>query len=105
MAQVTWTEPAVADLDAIADFIALENPDAARVLVQRIVAHVRQLADHPESGSRPAELGARSRYRQLVEPPCRLFYRFDGKRVFLVHVMRTERILRRSALKRGKAKA
>jgi len=105
MAQVTWTEPAVADLDAIADYIALENPDAARALVRRIVAHVRQLADHPESGSRPAELGARSRYRQLVEPPCRLFYRFDGKRVFLVHVMRTERILRRSALKRGKAKA
>jgi len=105
MAQVTWTEPAVADLEAIADYIALENPDAARVLVQRIVAHVRQLADHPESGSRPGELGSRSRYRQIVEPPCRVFYRFDGKHVFVVHVMRTERLLRRSALKQAKAKA
>ena len=105
MAQVTWTEPAVADLEAIADYIALENPDAARVLVQRIVSHVRQLADHPESGSRPGELGSRSRYRQIVEPPCRVFYRFDGKHVFVVHVMRTERLLRRSALKQAKAKA
>jgi plasmid stabilization system protein ParE len=103
MAQVIWTEPAVADLDAIADYIALEDPGAARALVRRIVAHVRQLADHPESGSRPAELGSRSRYRQIVEPPCRVFYRFDGKHAFVMHVMRTERILRRSALKREKA--
>jgi addiction module RelE/StbE family toxin len=105
MAQVTWTEPAVADLEAIADYIALENPDAARALVQRLVAHVRQLAEHPESGSRPGELGSRSRYRQIVEPPCRVFYRFDGKHALVVHVMRTERILRRSALRRGKPKA
>ena len=104
MAQVIWTEPAVADLEAIADYIALENPAAARALVQRIVAHVRQLATHPESGSRPGELGSRSRYRQIIEPPCRVFYRFDGKHAFVVHVMRTERILRRSALKREKLK-
>ena len=102
MAQVTWTEPAVADLEAIAEYIALEDPGAARTLVQRVVAHARQLADHPESGSRPGELGPRSRYRQIVEPPCRILYRFDGKRAFIVHVMRTERILRRSALHRAR---
>ena len=72
MAQVVWTEPALADLEAIADYIAIENPVAARELVQRIVQHVRQLADHPESGSRPRELGSRTRYRQIIEPPCRV---------------------------------
>ena len=102
MAQIVWTEPAVADLEAIADYIALENLSAARALVQRIVQHVGQLTDHPESGSRPKELGSRTRYRQIVEPPCRIFYRFDGKRVFVLHVMRTERLLRRSALKRDR---
>ena len=100
MAQVIWTEPAIADLEAIADYIALENIAAAGALVQRITLHVRQLADHPESGSRPRELGSRTRYRQLVEPPCRIFYRFDGQHVFILHVMRTERLLRRSALRR-----
>lgn len=99
MAEVVWTEPALADLEAIADYIALENPAAAQALVRRVVGHVRQLADHPESGSRPRELGARSRYRQIVEPPCRIFYRYDGSRAFVVHVMRTERLLRRSALR------
>ena len=103
MAQVVWTEPALADLEAIADYIAIENPVAARELVQRIVQHVRQLADHPESGSRPRELGSRTRYRQIIEPPCRVFYRFDGTHVFIVHAMRTERLLRRSALRRSGA--
>ena len=102
MAQVVWTEPAIADLEAIADYIALENLTAARALVQRIVQHVGQLTEHPESGSRPKELGSRTRYRQIVEPPCRVFYRFDGERAFILHVMRTERLLRRSALKRDK---
>jgi len=63
----------------------------------RVLAHVEQLADHPESGSRPREF-RRSRYRQIVEPPCRIFYRFDGQKVFILHVMRSERILRKSTL-------
>jgi hypothetical protein len=33
-----------------------------------------------------------------VEPPCRVFYRFDGARVLILHVMRAERRLRRSRL-------
>ena len=85
------------DLDAIADYIALENPIAASALIKRIFDHVEQLKNHPESGSRPQELG-RSRYRQIVEPPCRVFYRYDGHKVFILHVMRSERLLRRGRL-------
>ncbi len=98
MAEIIWTEAAVADLDAIADYIALENPLAAAELVRRVFDHVDQLNTHPESGSKPAEL-KRSRYRQIVEPPCRVFYRYDGRRVFILYVMRAERILRKSQLK------
>ena len=97
MAEVIWTEPALADLDSIADYIALENPAAAAALVRRVLAHAEQLAAHPESGSRPPEL-ERSRYRQLVEPPCRVLYRYDGKRVILLSVMRTEQLLRLSTV-------
>jgi toxin ParE1/3/4 len=97
MAEVIWSEPALADLDASADYIALENPAAAAGLVTRIFDHVEQLVAHPESGSRPQELG-RSRYRQIVEPPCRAFYRYDGSKVFILHVMRSERLLRKSKL-------
>ena len=97
MAEIVWTEPALADLDAIADYIALDNPAAAAVLVQRVFAHVEQLEAHPESGSRPVELG-RSRYRQIVEPPCRVLYRYDGKRAYVLSVMRAEQLLRPSSI-------
>lgn len=93
MAQVIWTEPALNDLDAIADYIALENPEAAKQLVQRVFEHAEQLADHPRSGSKPQELKG-WRYRQIVEPPCRVFYRQDGEHVYILYVMRGERLLR-----------
>jgi len=97
MAEIIWSQPALGDLDAIADYIALESPMAASALVARILDHVEQLADHPESGSRPQELG-RSRYHQIVESPCRVFYRYDGRKVFIVYVMRSERLLRSKQL-------
>ena len=98
MAEIIWTEPALSDLEAIADYIALDKPSAAAALVQRVFTLVEQLGEHPERGSMLAELGKKSRYRQLVEPPCRVFYRFDGERVFILHVMRSERFLREDVL-------
>ena len=100
MAEIIWMEPALSDLDAVADYIALENPAAASDLVKRVITHVDQLAKHPDSSGRPPELG-RSRYRQIVEPPCRVLYRFDGEKVLILHVMRTERILRKRRLTSG----
>jgi len=97
MAEVIWTDPALSDLDAIADYIALDYPDAAKILVQSVFRHVSQLADHPKSGSKPQELKG-WRYRQIVELPCRIFYREEGSRVFILHIMRGERLLRPSVL-------
>ena len=97
MAQVIWAEPALNDLDAISDYIALDNPTAASELVQRIFRHVDKLIIHPDSGSKPRELRG-SRYRQIVEPPCRIFYRRDGERVYVLYAMRGEHKLRSRAL-------
>lgn len=97
MAELIWTEPALSDLDASADYIALDNPEAARNLVQRVVQHVEQLAEYPGSGSRPRELRG-ARYRQIIEPPCRVFYRYDGERIFILYVIRGEMRLRQGQL-------
>jgi toxin ParE1/3/4 len=105
MAEIIWSEPALSDLEAIADYIALDNPGAAKELVRRVLAHADHLAQHPDSGSRPPEL-KRSRYRQIVEPPCRVFYRHEPGRVIILHVMRSERLLRPGMLQsRTPAKA
>ena len=100
MVEVIWTEPALADLEAIADYIAVENPAAAGEFVKRVFAHIDKLEQHPRLGPVPPEL-EESRYRHIVEPPCRVFYRHQGKMVFILHVMRSERLLREGNLERG----
>ena len=99
MAEVIWTDPALSELEEIADYIALENPPAAQALVQRVFAHVTQLADHPESGSKPQELKG-WRYRQIIEPPCRVLYRIDGDHGVILYVIRSEKQLRPGKLRR-----
>lgn len=98
MAQIVWTEPALIDLDEIAEYIALDKPTAAQHLVQKVFSKVKRLSQFPDSGKKPAELSANTRYRELVVKPCRIFYRVQGEKVYIVYVMRSERLLRRYML-------
>ena len=93
MAELTWTEPALSDLNEIAEYIALENPSAARELVQQVFSVVGRLERHPKSGKFPAEIEG-SRYREVVVGPCRVLYRPSKGKVLILYVMRSERELR-----------
>lgn len=92
MARIVWAEPALQDLDQIADYIALDNPPAAKKLVQRVFKEVEMLRTYPELGATPHDLPD-SRYRHLVINPLRVFYRVSGNAIFIVYVMRAERLL------------
>jgi len=94
MAKVTWADPAVQELDAIADCIALDKPEAAHQLVRQVLAAVERLRRFPQMGSLPVELRGLP-YRQLVVPPCRVFYRIEKKVVYILHVVRGEQLVRR----------
>ena len=85
-----WTDPALEDLDRIADYIALDKPQAARKLVRRVMESVDRLADFPESGSKPQELKGTA-YRHLVIAPLRIFYRVTENQIIIIHVMRGEK--------------
>ncbi|QEA40682.1 type II toxin-antitoxin system RelE/ParE family toxin [Pistricoccus aurantiacus] len=93
MAEITWTELALQELDALAEYIALDNPEAASHLVEEVFDKVERLENFPQSGRVPPEL-PNSVYREVVVPPCRIFYREDDKRVLILYVMREERQLR-----------
>ncbi|MAL97880.1 MAG: plasmid stabilization protein [Alteromonadaceae bacterium] len=93
MAEVIWTEPALQELDAMAEYIALDNPAAASHLVQEVFEKTARLEEFPQSGRIPPEL-PNSIYREVVVPPCRLFYRQDEQQVLVLCVMREERQLR-----------
>ena len=89
MATLIWTEPALQDLDAIADYITLDKPTAAKRFVAKVFEKVARLKRFPKSGAIPPEISDLP-YRQLIIPPCRLFYRYDGKTAFILFVMRSK---------------
>jgi len=97
VARIIWTEPALHDLDEIADYISLDKPVAATRFVQRVFERIEQLATLPMSGSVPAELKG-TQYRQLVIPPVRIFYRAQNEAVYIVYIMRGERLFRNDDL-------
>ena len=93
MARLRWTEPALSDLESIAEYIALDKPDAARRYVQRVFRAIERLAQFPDFGVIPPEI-PHLPYRQIVIPPCRVFYRKDREDVLIIFVMRSERRFR-----------
>ena len=45
MARLIWTEPALEDLGQIADYIALDDPAAAKRLIRKVFVKVELLQD------------------------------------------------------------
>ena len=93
MARLIWAEPALVDLEEIAEYIAMDNPQAAARFVESVFDGVERLQAHPMSGKRPPEL-TRTPYREVVVPPCRIFYRVTKDDIYILCVMRSERLLR-----------
>ena len=99
MTEVMWAEPALSDLNEIAEYIALDDFDAAGRLVKDVFLAVARLEQHPESRRFPPELEKKTRYREVVVGPCRVFYRIEHGKVYILYVMRGERELRVFLLK------
>lgn len=99
MADLIWTEPALLDLDEVAEYIALDDPNAASNYVQKVFDRADRLTIYPNSGKRPKEL-PRTPYREVVVPPCRIFYRVENDTAYILHVMRAERLLQAFLLER-----
>lgn len=59
---VRWLDEALDDLDALADFIASDNPAAAGLILARIIRAADDLAAFPRRG----RLGRRRGTRELV---------------------------------------
>ena len=97
MAEVIWTSPALDDLNKIAEYIALSKIKAAKNLTRKVFDKISRLESHPKSGKRPLEL-SNLNYREVNVNPCRIFYKVDSDKVYILHVMRQEQDLRRFIL-------
>ena len=70
---------------------------SAKKLVKKIFEKVDRLEAFPESGKKAIEL-SNLNYREIVVNPCRIFYKIENDNIFVLHVMRQERDLRKLLL-------
>ena len=91
--QVRWLAAALRNLDDEAEFVARENPAAARALVQRIVGAVGLLGENPALG-RPGRIHGT---RELVVAGTRYVVpyrvRLELDRIEILRVLHTSRRL------------
>lgn len=90
--KVFLTTRARRELREILGFIAQDNPDAASNLVGQIMTGLEHKARYPKSG-RVIPEAPEHHAREMVMPPCRVFYQFDKANLFVLSIMRSERML------------
>jgi toxin ParE1/3/4 len=75
VAQVDWTEPALASLERIGAYIAAENPAAAEMVAGELYAAGNSLATFPERG-----VPVSGNRRKLIIGDYLIFYRVTRAR-------------------------
>jgi plasmid stabilization system protein ParE len=89
MAEVIWTGPALAQLGAIIEFIALDKPEAAEAVVHRVFSATDNLKSFLRLGRMVPEFPHED-YRQVWSKPCWLYYRIESEKAVLLHVRRAD---------------
>jgi toxin ParE1/3/4 len=90
--KVVYTEDALRDLGAIADWLILHYPTVAPTVERRIRSVVAHIARWPESSRRVAERPG-VRVAPLGRYPYKIFYRVTGDSVEILHVHHAARQL------------
>lgn len=68
---IRWTPTALHDLESLSGYISEDNPTAAGVMVEAVLAGIAALGQHPEMGRRRRAAGT----RELVVAPYVVAYR------------------------------
>lgn len=93
MAQrVEWSPRALADLEAIAKYIAADSAAYAKAVVRSITDQTRQLSRFPYLGRKVPEFNE-DRIRELLVYSYRVIYEIDGEQVIVAAVVHGKRDL------------
>jgi plasmid stabilization system protein ParE len=95
--KVVWTERAWERLIEIEAFVALDHPEAAARLVDKLIARGEALGRHPDRGRKLPEIPA-SGLREVVVHSYRIVYRRTPHAVEVLTVFEGHRLLRRGEL-------
>jgi len=91
--RVVWAPQAIQDVEAIRAHVARDSAHYADLIVERLVAAVERLEDHPRSGRVVPELGDES-IRELIHGNYRIVYRLGDDVVEIATVFHGARSFR-----------
>lgn len=93
MVKITFAGSAVDDLEGILGYYREQQvPEVGEKLVADVIKDIELLADQPDRGRVVPEFELQY-LRELIRPPLRIVYRSDKRRVRIVRVWRTERLM------------
>jgi toxin ParE1/3/4 len=90
--RVVWSQRALADVDAIASYIAANSPSYARTVIRKIMTSTRTLATFPFSGRIVPEVDDES-LREVFAYSYRIIYRVEQDAVVVAAVIHGKRML------------
>ncbi len=90
--RVVWSPRALADVDAIASYIASDSPFYAGSVVRRIIALTRTLEKFPLAGRKVPEFDDEN-LRELIAYSYRIIYRLAPAEVVVAAVIHGKRDL------------
>jgi toxin ParE1/3/4 len=84
--RVHWTDTAEKHLDAIHAYIALDSPEYAKRMVDRITGRSQQIADFPFSGRKVPEYNL-EKIREVIEGSYRIIYHIKPDQIDVLAVI------------------
>lgn len=84
--QIVWSQTAAEDLKGIVQYIALDDPDAAAKLADRIIQRIETASEFPFSNRTVPEKSQES-IREAILKPYRIIYYVDADRS-VIHILR-----------------
>ena len=96
--KLIWTDPSIADLRAVRDYIARDSDYYAADLVEQVVLSVEKLLRFPKLGRVVPEVQDEN-IRELFHQNYRIIYRIAGERTEILTIIHGSRdlTLRRTA--------
>ena len=91
--RIEWTDPAIADLAAIRDYIARDSEHYATQFIGRILEAVEKLPNFPERGRKVPEARSEIDIRELLFQNYRIIYRLRPEKIQIITVLHGSRNL------------
>ncbi len=98
--KLVWSDPAVADLEAIHGHIGQDSEYYAAGFIARILKAVDHLEEFPRLGRHVPEAPEDPNIRELLVQGYRVIYRGEAERVLILAVLHGSRALSRTQLER-----